>query len=296
MTSNESNCIWYTTKRFGDDALALIGQANVIIDEYVKRGYPLTLRQLYYQFVSRDLLPNKIASYNRLGSVISDARLAGLVSWTAIEDRGRNLMGLRTVASPADAIRAARDSYRLDLWADQRYRPEVWVEKQALEGVIAVACNRLRIDYYATKGYDSQSQAWRAGQRMAQYVRRGQRPVVFHLGDHDPSGIDMTRDIGDRLTLFTGVPVMVVRLALNRDQVDRYDPPPNPAKMTDSRAAAYVEEHGESSWELDALNPEIIHGLIEDAVSKLRDEDAWSAALAREAADKTAMDDMMEDL
>lgn len=276
----------YESSNFRQDTLNLIAQANQIIDSYEAQGYSLTLRQLYYQFVARDLIPNKQQSYNMLGSVINKGRMAGLVSWTAIEDRGRNLKGLETYTHPNQALEAVHNSYRRDLWADQEWRPEVWVEKQALEGVIAGICNKLRVNFFAIKGYNSQSEQWRAGQRFANYVRKGQRPIVFHLGDHDPSGLDMTRDNRDRLSLFAGTQIMVQRLALNMNQIEEIKPPPNPAKETDSRFDDYRREYGDSSWELDALDPKYIERLIERNVTMIRDEAIWDASLLREVEEK----------
>lgn len=284
----------YESSRFRPETLNLIDQANEIIDSYEAQGYSLTLRQLYYQFVARDLLTNTQASYNRLGEIVNRGRLAGLISWTAIEDRGRNLKGLQTYIHPNQALKAVHASYRRDLWADQPWRPEVWVEKQALEGVIAGICNKLRVDFFACKGYNSQSEQWRAGQRFADYVRKGQRPIVFHLGDHDPSGLDMTRDNRDRLTLFAGVPIMVVRLALNMDQIEELNPPPNPAKDSDSRFSDYREEHGDSSWELDALDPKYIEGLIDENVRSIRDDATWDQSLLREVEEKEQIAAAME--
>lgn len=281
----------YVSKNFGPVALLHIRQANAIVAEYQAMGYPLTLRQLYYQHVARGLIENTDRSYKNLGVLISDARLAGLLPWDAVEDRTRALHGLETVSGPAELVRRARERFRLDLWADQPWRPEVWVEKEALADVVGRICGELRVDFFPCRGYVSQSEQWRAGRRLAGYVARGQRPIVFHLGDHDPSGIDMTRDNTDRLAMFAGTPVQVVRLALNRDQVDRYRPPPNPAKVTDSRFEAYQRAHGDESWELDALDPGVIHRLIEDAVLRLRNERLWDEALAREAADLQALDD-----
>lgn len=296
MSEDRGTYIRYVERNFGHEALETITAANRIIAEYEQDNLTLTLRQLYYQFVARGLMANDSRNYNRLGGVINDGRMAGLVSWTAIEDRTRGLRGLHTYDSPAAALRAARDNYRTDLWAGQPWRPEVWIEKDALVGVLEDICARLRVDFYACRGYNSQSEAWRAGQRFAGYVAAGQRPIVFHLGDHDPSGLDMTRDNRDRLTLFCGVPVQVVRLALNMDQVRRYNPPPNPAKLTDSRAAGYIAEYGDLSWELDALDPKTIRDLISDAVMRVRDETLWSAALAEEAADIDRFDRMIEEM
>ena len=285
--------IAYTPQTLRADRLELIGRANSIIEEYEAAGHVMTVRQIYYQMVTRNWIANKGSSYDRLQTALSEGRMQGLVSWTAIEDRGRNLMGLSTNTHPSEAIAHARRAYRLDLWADQQWRPEVWIEKEALVGVIGSICNRLRVDFFACKGYNSQSEQWRAGQRFADYVRRGQRPIVFHLGDHDPSGIDMTRDNRDRLSLFAGVPVTVQRIALNMPQIEELRPPPNPAKLTDSRADDYVRQFGTSSWELDALDPRYIENLIDTSVRRVRDDDTWNQSLAQENEDLRTLDDII---
>lgn len=284
----------YIPKNFTKGHLAIIEAVNHIVDEYQAKGFSLTLRQIYYQFVSRGWMPNKDTEYDRLGGIVSEARLAGLVSWTAIEDRNRNLMGYRTWDKTSDAVKATRDEYKIDLWEDQDWRPEIWVEKAALEGVIGSIANELRVDFFATRGYNSQSEQWRAGQRFARYIQKGQRPIVFHLGDHDPSGIDMTRDNQERLSLFAGVPILVQRLALNMPQIEQFGPPPNPAKMSDSRARDYVQQFGDESWELDALDPTVIRDLIKNAVLAVRDEAKWDAMLKREVEDKRMLDEVIE--
>jgi hypothetical protein len=276
----------YINKKLGDASMVIIGQALEIIYEYDAQGLDLTLRQLYYQFVARGLLDNKQSEYNRLGGIISDGRLCGLLPWDKLVDRTRNLMGLETYKSPREILKAASKDYKRDLWQDQEWRPEVWVEKEALTGVVSGICNQLRVDFFACRGYNSQSEQWRAGQRLAQYVRDGQRPIVFHLGDHDPSGIDMTRDNSERLELFAGTPVIVQRLGLNMDQIEELQPPPNPTKLSDSRAAGYVDRFGYQSWELDALDPAYIRELIGSAVQRIRDSEVWGRSLAREVADK----------
>jgi len=124
----------------------------------------------------------------------------------------------------------------------------------------------------------SSSAAWAAGNRFREAGERGKDCVLIHLGDHDPSGIDMTRDNHKRLELFSGELIDIRRIALNMDQVLQYDPPPNPAKETDSRAPNYIREHGHESWELDALTPSVIGELITAEVNDLIDPDPWNAA------------------
>jgi hypothetical protein len=268
-------------KNFRPSSLAIIELADQIATSYKRRGFNLTLRQLYYQFISRDAFPNTEKSYNRLGSIINDARLSGLIDWEHIEDRGRESHGTGWLGteppSIEDQISYLQYSHSLDMWEGQDRRIEVWVEKQALEEVAQRAANGFRVGYFACKGYVSQSEMWRAGERLRQAVDAGQEPLILHLGDHDPSGIDMTRDLRERLELFVGEEVEVRRLALNMPQIRELNPPPNPAKVTDSRAKKYIAEHGTKSWELDALSPEMLVELIQDEISAELDIDQFNA-------------------
>jgi hypothetical protein len=270
--------IAYQPKEFRNAAIQIIDTANDIIAEYQAQGYSLTLRQLYYQFVARGLIENTEKSYKRLGEIVSDARLAGLIDWYAIEDRTRWLRSKAHWSSPSEIVKACAAQYTVDMWANQDYRPEVWIEKDALVGVIERVCKELDVPHFACRGYVSQSEQWRAGRRFLEYIDKDQIPIVFHFGDHDPSGLDMTRDNGDRLRMFAEMGVQVNRLALTFDQVKQYNPPPNPAKLTDSRIGGYIAEYGESSWELDALEPAVIEALIRDAVETLIDPDRWAAS------------------
>lgn len=257
-------------RRFRPDSLAIIELADKIATSYKARGFNLTLRQLYYQFIARDAFANSEQNYKRLGSIINDARLAGLIDWEHIEDRGRQAHGVDwlgvTPAPPADLISYLQYSHSLDLWEGQDRRIEIWVEKQALEEVAERAAGGFRVGYFACKGYVSQSEMWSAGQRMVDAFAAGQEPLILHLGDHDPSGIDMTRDIRERLSLFAGEEVEVRRLALNMDQINELNPPPNPAKVTDSRFATYQRTYGQKSWELDAVSPERLVEIIQGQI------------------------------
>ena len=272
----------YIAKRFSAASESRIVEANEIISEFAELGFTLTLRQLYYQFVARGKIENSQKSYKRLGELISNARLAGLVDWGAIEDRTRSVRGRDHWDCPAGIVEDAAGWYARDLWRDQDYRPRVWIEKDALVGVIEGVCVELDVPYFSCRGYTSQSALWRAAQLM-RGLPFGQTPVVVHLGDHDPSGMDMTRDITERLKLFCGQAVAVERIALNYDQIKQFNPPANPAKLTDSRAAGYVHKYGFDSWELDALNPTVIAGLIRAEIEGyISDRKAYDAEIATE--------------
>lgn len=269
--------IAYQDFNFSDRRMALIDTANSIIREYTDGGYILTLRQLYYQFVARGIIENSERSYKNLGNCIADGRLAGLISWEAIEDRARNVTEWLINEDEQETLYGLDRRFALDHWARQNVYVEVWVEKEALAAVVERPCSRMSVPFLACKGYLSASEAWRAGRRFLEKLNEGRRCVMIHLGDHDPSGIDMTRDNSDRLALFgESGEIEVRRIALNMDQVEQYNPPPNPAKITDSRADAYIERFGRTSYELDALDPRSLDKLITTEIESLIDPDIWT--------------------
>jgi hypothetical protein len=259
----------------------MIVDAEDIINEFIDQGFKLTLRQLYYQFVARGLIENTERSYKNLGNLINKARMAGLLDWDAIEDRTRNIEKNSHWSNPQEIIRTAAKSFQLDKWKGQDFRAEVWIEKEALVSVIEDVCSELDVTYLACRGYMSQSEMYVAAKRLIKYNEDDLECVIVHLGDLDPSGIDMTRDIEDRLLTF-GADVEVRRIALNRDQIDLYNPPPNPAKVSDTRYEAYCLEHGDKSWELDALKPGVIVDLIRDEVEGILDIDMFNDRVEEE--------------
>lgn len=275
--------------RLSLSSLDVIEKANSIIEEYSAQGLDLTLRQLYYQFVTKNWISNTERSYKQLGDIISNGRLAGLIDWEAITDRGRIIRRQTHWESPAEIVAACIRSFSLDKWEGQETRCEVWIEKDALSGVLDACCPALDVPYFACKGYVSQSAMYEAAQRIQNRLGSCRRYIIFHLGDHDPSGIDMSRDIRDRLNEFSSKAIEVHRIALNMDQINRYKPPPNPAKMTDARASDYVEKFGKSSWELDALEPGVLVDLIRKSVLAVRNDRLYRKVLDREKAGKETL-------
>lgn len=289
--------ICYVEKSFKPDRLELIDKINSVIDDYHRQGYSLTLRQAYYQLVARAIIENNERSYKNVGNLINDARLAGLIDWNAIEDRTRNLQRLAHWDSPKEIIESASYQYRKDVWENQQYYVEVWVEKEALANVVGRVANELDVPYFCCRGYVSQSEMWSAAQRFRDRQRRGKTVVVIHLGDHDPSGIDMSRDIEERLMLFGVDEDMFLfrRIALNMEQIDLYNPPPNPAKLTDSRCGGYIEKYGYESWELDALEPRVIHDLITTNVTEFWDYEEVKRVRALVESEKEVMESVAND-
>jgi hypothetical protein len=275
----------FIERKFSPASKEIIVLVNLILSDYESQGFRLTLRQLYYQLVSRAYIPNTVRSYKNLGNLVSDARQAGLIDWYMIEDRGRYTSIPSHWRNPGEIIDGAAASFRTDPWIDQPYHIEVMVEKDALSGVLDPICRKLDVGITANKGYSSSSTTYNIAKRIYYKQKAGKKICVLYLGDHDPSGIDMTRDVKKRLQLYSGIDdIEVVRLALNWDQIEMWKPPENPAKETDARFEAYAAEFGTSSWELDAVEPKVLADLVKDIVLKRIDVPKWKAAKAREKA------------
>lgn len=266
----------YVETNFNASTLRMIDVINGIIGEYMGQGFVLTVRQLYYQLVARDYIPNTLNDYKRIAVIVNNAKLAGLIDWDALEDRTRAFSSQARWIDGPHILRAARDSFHMDMWEEQEYRPFVIVEKEALVGVLERVCTKYDMPLLAARGYPSGSvlRAF-AVEVLVPALDAGQAVKVFHLGDHDPSGIDMSRDLSDRLTMFCEQGLRVSRIALNLDQVLEQNPPENPAKLTDPRIGDYSSRFGDASWELDALSPKYLSELIERNVKPLIDKDLW---------------------
>jgi hypothetical protein len=276
---------------FRDKSREMIETLNEIVEDYQGQGLKLTLRQLYYQCVSRDLIPNSEKSYKSMGGLISDARLAGLMDWDAIEDRGRRPREVNEYSGLDELARAAIYSYRLPRWEGQEHYAELWVEKEALSGVLQPLASRYHVTMMVNKGYSSQSSMYESALRFVGAHEKGKSLTLFYLGDHDPSGEDMVRDIRDRLTMFGDgdIDLHVEKLALTMAQIREYNPPPNPAKISDSRAKAYIEKHGNSSWEVDALPPQRLSQIVSAAFDEIIDVALMDDVKAKEERDKAEL-------
>lgn len=284
----------FVAHRFSAQSEALVTTCDQIISEYQGMGFRLTLRQLYYQLVSRNVIPNVERTYKNLSGLVSDARLAGRLDWDAIEDRIRVPVFPPEWNNLEELVEAALRAFRLPRWKGQEHYVELWVEKDALAGVLRPLAMEHHVTLLVNRGYSSQSAMYDAYERFAQKVDEGKTCILFYLGDFDPSGEDMVRDIGDRLTAVFGVTLTVEKLALTMEQVRQYNPPPNPAKRTDPRSRDFIRRHGVSSWEVDALPPDVLNAIIREAFAGVIDVEAMKKVLDREARDKVHLGKALE--
>lgn len=254
---------------FHQKTLDLFAAVNGILGEY--EG-PLTLRQVYYRLVAAQIIQNTENEYKGLSKHLTRARLAGLVDDSRIIDRVRSTLRVQCWPDLSHFLQTVRRAYRREKWTSQDYNLEVWCEKDAVAGVLEPIANEYEIILYPCRGYNSYSALKEAAERIG-YIDRP--TVVLYMGDFDPSGQDMPRDIRDRLTEDFGVQLDLYVIALTLEQIEDHDLPPAPAKRSDSRAAAFMARNGDMAVELDALPPNVLQDLVRGNVEQFFDKSAF---------------------
>jgi len=268
--------------------LIMIDKINTVIEEYINEGYVLTLRQLYYQLVSRNIIPNEPTEYNRICNIVKDGRIAGVIDWSAIEDRTRIPFLLYYVNGISDAINDTIEQYRLNRQEGQHNYIEVFIEKDAISGIAKRITSKYHIHLITNRGYSSTTAVYDVYNRFSKAEARNQCCHILYLGDHDPSGLDMLRDLSERLHEF-GVFPKIHPIALTKTQINKYNLPPNPTKKADPRSTKYIEEHGQTCWEVDALRPDILEDIIDTSIKKLIDHDLFNSIIQKETLDKAKL-------
>jgi hypothetical protein len=244
----------------------------------------LTLRQLYYRLVSRQMFPNTINSYKRLSRIMVKAREQRDVPVNCLEDRSRRILGRGDTgyASAEEFLRkrivGLKESYKeftMPMWNDQPNFVLVSLEKDALSRLVGDIANQYSVRTFPTRGYPSFTYV----NRMATYIRnrlKGKPTVVLYFGDFDPSGIDIERDLAERLGKYNAGNFKVRRIALTKDQIQQYSLPPMPVKRSDARSDGFLESYGDLSVELDALDPNTLKLMVAQSIASHIDLNLWS--------------------
>ncbi len=340
---------WNTSKE------EVVQHIRQIVKEYSDEGYVLTLRQLHYQFVKSNWIVNHDTAYKKLGSILDDCRYGGIIDWDAIEDRGRVPYLPFFVNNVEEGLQVILDQYRVNRQDEQENCIELWTEKDALSGILRRTTEKYHINLVVNKGYTSSSAIYNAYERVIENIAKDKKFIILYFGDHDPSGLDMVRDIEHRLMLFLtqgnklqrsmndkieewweengyGVYTLldyelvsekcvrrlmdgdgtekdekewdigklrfyiqekelfkVVPIGLTMEQIKTFDLPPNPTKITDSRADKYVKKFGKTCWEVDALNPKTLTEIVERHIKKNINMNVFKEQLERENKDKATL-------
>jgi len=243
----------------------------------------ITLRQLYYRLVSRQIFPNTENSYKRLSRMMVLARESRDLPINCLEDRSRRVLGRGDVGYTSaqdflkQRIASLQDSWRgfmMPRWEDQPNYILIGLEKDALSRLVSDIANQYSVRTFPTRGYPSFTYV----HRMASYIRgrmKDKPTVVLYFGDFDPSGVDIERDLTDRLRKYEAGDFKVRRVALTREQIVRYSLPPMPVKRSDARTPSFVASYGDEAVELDALDPNTLKLLVARSIASYIDLDAW---------------------
>lgn len=233
--------------------------------------------------------------YSKIGNLLTKGRLGGIVDWDAIEDRVRVPDVPYFNSNVEQAVSDAVHHFRLDRTIGQGVHVELWVEKDAISNIMSRVTHHYGVRLMVNRGYSSTTAMFDAYNRIQDSVNNGKECTILYLGDHDPSGLDMvSHDIPNRLNDVFGTEVSVIPIAITKRQIDQYDPPPNPAKISDPRAKWYIENYGKSSWEVDALEPNVLHNIVKDSIEKHLDMDVFNSVMVKEEKMRTELKKLPE--
>jgi hypothetical protein len=264
-----------------DKTARLIEQAATILAEH----HPMTVRQIYYQLVSRQVIENSRSAYQAVSKAMVAARRENLVPWEYIEDRLRQPRHVSMWSDLADFAETAAAAYRRDVWNKQSTYIEVWLEKDALSGIFEDALRSYGVTLNVGRGFDGWDSIHNAAERFNAYETSGQEIVVLYFGDFDPSGEDMVRSLRERLADQASEP-KIIKCALTLEDIQRYNLPTDFTKTTDTRRAAFVRRWGDVSVELDALPLQVLRSRIVEEVESLIDLKALHRVQRQESKDR----------
>jgi len=248
----------------------------------LESDHPMTVRQVYYRLVSRQVVENNRGRYQAVSDALVDARKDGTIPWGWIEDRLRRPRTVSMWEDLADFADTAQRAYRRDVWLTQDVYIECWLEKDALSGIFEDALDEYGVTLNVGRGYDGWDSIHNAAQR---YLDRDEDTIVLYFGDFDPSGEDMVRSLRERLAFFDCEPE-VVKCALTVQDVARYNLPPNFTKTTDTRRADFVAKYGDVVVELDALPADVLRQRLIEEVEGRMDLAALESVKTRETREK----------
>lgn len=264
-------------RRPQDRSLPLRDAITTVADAYTR----LTVRQLYYQLVARQVIEKTEKAYKRVCAVSGQMRHDGTLAYGKIADGHRTRHHAYTCSDLAGALHDIHSQYRRNYWDDQPYHVEIWCEKDALSGVIRPVCDELRVPYVATRGFPSLTLIYESAGAL---LATGKPAHIFYFGDHDASGQSISAGLEPALQAH-GAPVQVQRVALSPKQIIVYNLPTRPGKESDSRHARFADTYGDACVELDALPPDVLATMVRQCITAMIEPHAWDAAAQLEVAE-----------
>jgi len=255
------------------------------VQQIIQKYHPirLTVRQIFYQLVSKGIIQNTKILYTALDRELTRARWNGKIPFTALEDRVRQFQGGEEFwnITPEHLFEVAKDDYELaeqifrwcpnrynlPLWHGQPRFIEVWLEKDALASIFLSVTEKHKVRLAPCRGYPSLFFLYEAASHLKNEVLKNREIRILYFGDYDMRGLDIQRHITETLARL-GVNAIVERIGLTKEQIQQYQLPPQPSKKDDRMRRGWIESHGDVAWELDALDPAILKQLIEESIER----------------------------
>lgn len=252
----------------------LITAALAVLDEQ----HPMTIRQLFYRLVSVGAVQNNKKHYQMVIRIMTTARIDGRCSFDYIVDRSRPEYKSSVWDDAADYARTVMHGYRKDYWSLQPHHVEVWVEKDAIVGSIEEVTKELGVIIRVGRGFVSTTKV----HDIAEHFSSIDKPItVFYLGDHDPSGVCIERDLQERIRA-SGVDFTLWRLAIHSEDIGKFNLPPLRIKDSDSRSVEFRQVYGDDCVELDALPPGELRRRTRNAIESCIDMEIWRRSISVE--------------
>ncbi len=259
--------------------------AQVLIDHH-----PITVRGAFYRAVSSGAYPNTDEAYYRQASnIVLKLRRGGLIPYDWVPDSTRLRLKSSSWSGLEDFGDTVRDCYRKDFWAGQSGYIEFIVEKDAMAGVLRPVTDEFDVHLNVIRGNSSETFVW----TLAEALKDIEKPIsLYYLGDHDPNGLDIERDLQTRLRGFLGTKEFTwQRLGITGDDFKREDllgfpVRPSGSKSWRRRTGDYIEQHGDRCVEIDAIPPAEIRQRLRDTIEGHIDQGAWERLRVVERAER----------
>lgn len=258
------------------------------ISDVLTADNPMTVRQVFYQLVSKRVIEKTEAEYKQtIGRVLTEMRRAGEIPFGWIADNTRWMRKPRTYDSIWHMLELTRDTYRRALWNDQTDYVEIWLEKDALAGVLCEETGQWDVPLMVTRGYPSVSYLHEAAETISE---QGKPTFIYYFGDHDPSGRDITRATECGLREFAPeAEIYFQRVAVTPQQIASLGLPTRPTKVTDSRSKNFEGE----SVEVDAIPSAQLRNMVRHCIERHIDPDALSRTQMVEQEERKTLERIM---
>ena len=252
----------------------------------------ITIRHLFYRLTGQHIIPKTEPAYKGLCSHLSKWRRSGEVEWSAFADNTRWHIKQHTYSGVDDALRNTVQNYRRDLWDTQPYYIETWVEKDAMASIVSGTANQWGVPVFVCRGFASLSSLYSAAATFRTATEAGKKVIIYHLGDHDPSGVAAGESILKAFRDDFHVDLQFTRIAVTPEQIERLSLPTRPTKKTDTRARNWGG--GDECVELDSMPPAEIRKIVQKSIVQHIDAGEWKALQETEALEKQTMSDFLD--